>query len=72
MFIEARRTIRAGDEITYDYRLSLDGRISRRTRAAYACHCGAAACRGLLLVEPGRKRKRPGAAKAARPRKRAA
>ena len=50
VFIEARRTIRAGDEITYDYRLSLDGRISKRTRADYACHCGAAKCRGLLLV----------------------
>jgi SET domain-containing protein len=55
VFIEARRTIRAGEEITYDYRLSLDGPISRRTRAAYACHCGAVKCRGVLLVEPRRR-----------------
>lgn len=72
VFIEARRTIRAGDEITYDYRLSLDGRISRRTREAYACHCGTAACRGLLLVEPRRKAKRPLAGKAATGSKRRA
>jgi SET domain-containing protein len=58
VFIEARRTIRAGDEITYDYRLSLDGKIGKRTRAAYACHCGAENCRGLLLVKPKKKRRR--------------
>ena len=51
VYIDARRDIRPGDELTYDYRLSLDGRISTRTRAAYACHCGAAGCRGVLLVE---------------------
>ena len=49
VFIEARRTIRAGEEITYDYRLSLDGRISKRTLAEYACRCGASRCRGSLL-----------------------
>lgn len=68
VFIEARRTVRAGDEITYDYRLSLDGRISKRTREAYACRCGAATCRGLLLVEP--KKKRSGAAAARKASKR--
>lgn len=51
VFIEARRTIRAGVEITYDYRLSLDGRLSKRTLAGYVCHCGTAACRGSLLVK---------------------
>jgi uncharacterized protein len=51
VFIEARRTIRAGEEITYDYRLSLDGRLSKRTLAGYLCHCGARRCRGSLLVK---------------------
>jgi uncharacterized protein len=51
VFIEARRTIRTGDEITYDYRLSLDGRLSKRTLAEYACRCGAKKCRGSLLVK---------------------
>jgi len=58
VYIEARRTIRAGEEITYDYRLSLDGRIGKRTRAAYACHCGTPRCRGVLLVDPKKKKKK--------------
>ena len=58
VYIEARRTIRTGEEITYDYRLSLDGKIGKRTRAAYACHCGAENCRGVLLVKPKKKRRR--------------
>jgi SET domain-containing protein len=52
VFIYARRTIRAGEEFTYDYRLSIPGRISQRTRQAYACYCGANACRGSMLMEP--------------------
>lgn len=51
VFIQARRTIRAGEEITYDYRLSLEGRVSERTRKAYACRCAARRCRGTLLIE---------------------
>jgi SET domain-containing protein len=50
VFIEACRTIPAGDEITYDYRLTLDGRITRKVRADYACRCGAPRCRGTLLL----------------------
>src|SRR3954451_1808295 len=38
VFIEARRTIRTGEEITYDYRLSVDGYLSKRTLAGYLCH----------------------------------
>lgn len=69
VFIEARRTIHRGDEITYDYRLTLDGPLTKRARAAYACHCGAAKCRGVLLL-PRKKRARKSAAKAAPRRKR--
>ena len=50
VFIEARRTIRAGDELTYDYRLELDERVTAKVRAEYACHCGAKRCRGTLLA----------------------
>jgi SET domain-containing protein len=52
VFIEARRKIPEGDELTYDYRLSLDGRITRKLRAEYACRCGSKRCRGSLLLEP--------------------
>ncbi len=50
VFIEARRTIHAGDELTYDYQLSVDGRLGRKARAAYACRCGARHCRGTMLT----------------------
>jgi SET domain-containing protein len=49
VFIHARRAIAAGEELTYDYQLQLEGRISRRTRTAYACRCSAVRCRGSLL-----------------------
>ena len=52
VFIHARRTIRAGEELTYDYRLSFVGPISRRAREALRCHCGAKRCRGTLLLKP--------------------
>ena len=51
VFIEARRAIAPGEELTYDYRLSLGGRITRRIREEYACRCGAKRCRGSLLLE---------------------
>jgi SET domain-containing protein len=48
--IEARREIAPGEELTYDYRLSLDGR-TRKIREEYACRCGARRCRGSMLLE---------------------
>ncbi|HYQ98595.1 MAG TPA: SET domain-containing protein-lysine N-methyltransferase, partial [Casimicrobiaceae bacterium] len=56
VFVEALRTIRAGEELTYDYQLSYDGRIGPRVRAAYACRCGAPACRGTMLTRARRRR----------------
>lgn len=52
VFIEAKRRIRPGEELTYDYRLSVEGRLSRKERAQYACRCGTAKCRGTLLAKP--------------------
>ena len=50
VFIVARRTIRAGEELSYDYRLEIDGKVGPRIRKAYACRCGARRCRGTMLV----------------------
>lgn len=47
--IAARRAVRAGEELTYDYRLNVAGRRTRELLAAYQCHCGAARCRGSML-----------------------
>jgi len=49
VFIEARRTIKAGEELSYDYRLIVDGRMSKKERESYACRCGKRGCRGTLL-----------------------
>jgi SET domain-containing protein len=54
VFIEARRKIQPGAELTYDYRLSIDGKLSKKEKAQYACRCGTRKCRGSLL----RKRKK--------------
>ena len=53
VFIAAKRTIRKGEELGYDYQLNVDGRVTREMRDAYACRCGARRCRGTML---GRKR----------------
>jgi uncharacterized protein len=49
VFIEAKRKIRAGEELCYDYRLIVEGRLSKRERAQYTCRCGSGKCRGSLL-----------------------
>jgi SET domain-containing protein len=49
VFICARRTIHAGEELRYDYRLQYEGRMSRRAQLAFTCRCGARRCRGTML-----------------------
>jgi SET domain-containing protein len=49
VFIEAKRKIRKGEELCYDYRLIVEGRLTKRERAQYVCRCGAAKCRGTML-----------------------
>ena len=49
VFIEARRAIKPGEELSYDYRLIVDGRMSKQERESYACRCGKRSCRGTLL-----------------------
>jgi uncharacterized protein len=52
VFIEAQCKILPGEELTYDYHLTVGGRLSRRERVDYVCHCFAAKCRGSLLGKP--------------------
>jgi SET domain-containing protein len=56
VYIAAKRTIRAGEELAYDYKLHVPGRRTARLLADYACHCGAPRCRGNML-DPGKRRK---------------
>jgi uncharacterized protein len=49
IFIDARRRIKQGEELTYDYCLSLDQRHTPRLKRAYACACGKRGCRRTML-----------------------
>ena len=35
-----------GEELAYDYRLQIDGRLTKAEERAYTCRCGAPRCRG--------------------------
>ncbi len=54
VFIEAKRSIRAGEELSYDYKLNVPGRRTKRMLANYACRCGSPRCRGSM-VDPRKK-----------------
>ena len=51
IYIEAIRRIRAGEELGYDYNISLEDRHSAAEQRRWACLCGARTCRGTLLVK---------------------
>jgi uncharacterized protein len=55
VYIFARRNIKAGEELNYDYRLTWDGRMTKQDRLDYQCRCGAKLCRGTMLwIEPAK------------------
>ena len=50
VYIEALRTIKAGEELTYDYSLTREGDDDLEMEQRYACRCGAGTCRGAMLA----------------------
>jgi uncharacterized protein len=50
IFIKARRNIKAGEELNYDYGLIIDERYTKKLKAEYPCWCGTKKCRGTLLA----------------------
>lgn len=50
VYIHARRDIRAGEELFYDYGLTIDAKLTQKLRDAYKCLCGSRKCRGTLLA----------------------
>ncbi|HXQ64560.1 MAG TPA: SET domain-containing protein-lysine N-methyltransferase [Steroidobacteraceae bacterium] len=62
VYIEAIRDIEPGDELLYDYMIRHEPGDPPDIEEIFACHCGAAACRGTMLLppdDPGRSRKPP-------------
>ncbi len=54
VLIETLRQINPGEELTYDYGISLGERQTPRLKRIWACRCGDAACTGTML-KPKRK-----------------
>ncbi len=50
VFIKALRALKPGEELFYDYGLVFDGRHTKALKKQFACHCGAATCRGTMLA----------------------
>lgn len=65
VFIHALRDIARGEELSYDYGLVIDERMSKALKKAYECRCGSANCRGTMLAL----KKNPAAKKAASSKK---
>lgn len=51
IYIEAIRTIRPGEELGYDYNITLEERHSPAEKKRWACLCGAKHCRRTLLAK---------------------
>jgi len=49
VFIEAKRSIKPGEELTYDYGIVLDEPHTARLKKIWACRCGSKKCRGTML-----------------------
>ena len=49
VFIKAIKKIKAGEELTYDYGLTIDEPYTKALKAEFPCWCGAKTCRGTLL-----------------------
>lgn len=50
LWIETVRDVAPGEELTYDYAFVLPERHTPAAKRRYPCACGAAACRGTMLV----------------------
>ena len=51
IFIDARRDIRTGEELTYDYNLQIGEKHTKKAKREHACFCKARRCRGTMLGE---------------------
>lgn len=52
VFVYTRQQVAAWEELTLDYQLEVEGRITEAVRRRYACRCGAPTCRKTMLGPP--------------------
>jgi len=50
IFIQTRRPVFRGEELTFDYGLVSDEPMTEALKARYICRCGARKCRGTMLA----------------------
>src|SRR6266702_1216901 len=50
IYVETIRTIQPGEEVAYDYQIERDPDDPPNVAEIFACRCGAAKCRGSMLV----------------------
>ena len=50
IFIQTRRPVFRGEELTFDYGLFSDEPLTEALKARYACRCGAKKCKGSMLA----------------------
>ena len=62
VIIEALRTIKPGEEITYDYGFEFDVPYTKKLLKIWACRCGSPNCRGTMLKPKPEKKKGKAAA----------
>jgi hypothetical protein len=60
IYVEAIRTIQPGEELAYDYQIERDPEDPPNVDEIFACRCGAAKCRGSMLVARKKPRRRAG------------
>jgi SET domain-containing protein len=51
IWIETIRDVAPGEELAYDYAYELEERHSPAAKKRYPCFCGAAKCRGTILIK---------------------
>lgn len=57
VMIETTRAVKPGEELSYNYAITLDERHTPRLKTLWACRCGAKRCTGTMLATRPRRKK---------------
>ncbi len=57
VFIEAIRTIQPGEELSYNYGITLDEKHTKELKKIWECRCGSPTCTGTMLQPKSEKKK---------------